>query len=403
MTVRKPLVQVGGTVQEVPAGDTLLAATNPNMPRQLSYSNGGCGAYTVSSVTTTGMSIRIPIRLPAGMTQWRVKLRIYDTKNSTTKTAVTGKKIIYGTQSVSLSGAAAETGSFAGSTATTLVGSDFTINGDGSFYTSGWTSDAADFVGIALTASGSQSWPLGIGRCWYWSNITSGVDPTVAGSAATSTAQWIPIDVEIEFQVTSRQKAGLWIGDSISEGTGATKGAAVSPVSWWRAYPRQWADAAGVLLQSHALYNTFARDWASSSYNLWTRQDTSLGAFDFAVVALGSNDAADTTSRTLAQYQADLMSVVANAQAIIGSGKPVYVLNVLARSLDTAHEAARVSYNDWLAQRPSGIAAVVDVDTAMRNSSASVLDSALCSSDLCHPSWQGSQVLAQVLRSAIPV
>ncbi|MGW5520019.1 SGNH/GDSL hydrolase family protein [Nocardia africana] len=392
-----------------------LLDSGPLITRTLSHSHGGCGAIASPLSVGTSASIRIPVMLPVGTDQWRIKLRIYDTKTPATKTAVTGTKIIHGDATVTTSGAAAETGTYSGSTATTIVGSSFTIPGDGSWYTSPWVTAAGDqfdagkmhLVGVSWTQTAATN-VVSIGRCWYWSNA-NGVDPTVAGSAATVTAQFPPIDYVIEYQCTSSRKAFLCIGDSIMEGTQAsapaTTRSAVGPTSLWRRYTDQWTLMPGVnaLVQNHALYNTNTGDWVNTSYGPWTRQDTSLGQFDGAIVGLGSNDAAGF-STALATYQSNMATILANVQSIIGAGKPIYIMNVTPRNLtaNSSQENARLSYNDWWAALPTSITGVVDADRLFRGTSAPNIDAALSSSDNCHPSYQGSGVLAAALQARIP-
>ena len=381
--------------------------------RILSHSNGGCGTISGASLTVgTTASIRIPVMLPVGTDKWRIKLRIYDTYSSTAKTAITGTKIIHGDAAVDLTGAAAETGSYADGVATTIQSTSFTIPGNGDYWVSDWVTapedqfdaDTRHLVGVSWTQT-SASAALGIGRCWYW-NSANGANPAIAGSAATNMYSYFPIDWVIEYQSTSRRKAFLCIGDSIMEGAQASWGQAISPTSLSRRYTDQWAALPGVnaLVQNHALYNSRADQWQNTAWSPWTRQDTSGGQFDGAIVALGSNDAAGF-STSLANYQTYMATILSNIRTIIGSDKPIWVLNIMPRSLltnGTNPEGARELYNEWLSQRPAGIAGVIDVDTPGRSTSISAIDQVLCSSDKTHPSYQGVGVLTDVLQARIP-
>lgn len=381
----------------------------PLRTRVLSYSNGGLGAPLPSGATITAAaaSFRIIVKLPVATDRWRIKLRNYDTYASVTKTAITGKKIILGTHSRAMTSPAAETGTFAGGTATTIVGSDFPIPGDGGWYTSPWVEAASDqfgentehLVGIAWSHTSSVTMQTGIGRCWYWPNATSGVDPAVAGSAATSQASFVPIDWVIEYETTSRKQAWLVIGDSIPEGTAGGSGVAVSPTSLHRSPVNQWATKAGILAQNMSLYGITAQTLSNPANAAWLRQDTSLGQWDGAIIPLGSNDLG--IGRTLSQLQADVMSVIATTQSIIGAGKPIYLGAVLARGFISGMETARINYNNWIAELPTGVTAAIDSDSPMRTTASNALDAALRTSDGIHPSWQGQTVLATVLRNTV--
>ncbi|MCU1640929.1 MAG: mannuronan epimerase [Nocardia sp.] len=392
---------------------TLAEAQNgiqPSVTRTLSYSNGGLGGLAVT-VSTAAASFRFIVKLPVASTRWRIRLRNYDTFNMATKTVLTGKKILHGDHARSVSTTTPETGNFVGNAATTIVGSDFTIPADGSWYTGPWIAAAGDqfdagvehLVAVAWTAASSITMQTSMGRAWYWSNSTSGVDPTIAGSAAATPQQFIPIDWVIEYESTSSRTAWLCIGDSIMEGLTGDKGATAAAASLYRAaYPRQWEQTAPVLVQSHALATIPASTWANTSHALWTRQDTSQGSFAGAIVGLGSNDIAN--SRTQAQLQADLLTIIANAQSIVGAGKPVFVVNIMPRNwqgVTAPMETIRLAINNWLSTLPGGIVGVIDSDIPMRTVTSYAVDAALVCSDNTHPSTQGVGVLARTIRAYV--
>lgn len=390
--------------------------------RTLSYSNGGqggidvllesngtAGPSTLITVNTT-CSLRIPIRLAADTTQWRLKLRNYNSLTSTAQVSVTMDKIVKGVMAAPVSGVA-QTGTFAGSTATTIDTAQ-TIPGDGSYYTSPWVTAPADqfadgqdhLIGIGFHTSASTSMLVGIGQCWRWTT-TAGTDPTVAGSAAATVASYIPIDWVLEYQTTNSKHAYLIVGDSISEGTAGAPGTLASPTPLWHGFWDQWARRRGdMMVQKHALYASLTQTWASPTYTGWTRQSTTGGLYDGAVIALGANDI--PSGRTLAQLQADYASVIANVQAIVQPGAPIYAVNVLPENLPSiwgsTYETVRLNFNNWLAQLPAGIAAMVNAEVVMRTSSASAIDSALQTGDNVHPSYAGQAHLTDLLLAAIP-
>ncbi|MBF6328716.1 SGNH/GDSL hydrolase family protein [Nocardia transvalensis] len=384
--------------------------------RTLSYSNGGLGG----SVTPTGnpwnsgtaASWRFVVKLPATTTRWRIKLRNYDTPAQATKTTLTGKKIIHGDHNrTSGAGTAGETGSFVGNTASVIVGSDFVVPGDGSWYTSPWVTSADDqfdanrehLIGIAATASSSLSVQSGAGRAWYWTDPATGVDPAIAGSAATNQTTWIPLDWLIEYECTSRRTAYLFVGDSICEGIAGPRGTSgQTPTALWRNYPWQWAARHNALVTNLSLAGITAAYFANPSAGLWTRQDHANAGYDGAVIALGSNDI--SASRTLTQVQSDILTVIANVRTIIGANKPIYLTTVISRSFpgspDT-RESVRLDYNSWLCEQPTGIAGVIDLDAATRGTSTSALwPTYTC--DTIHPSWMGHIRLADAVGAVIP-
>lgn len=410
----------------------------PLLTRTLSSSNGGQGgqqstfgtgtASTIASVTNC--SIRIPFRLPEDTTQWRVKLRNYNASVNGTaaQTAATLDKIVVGQATAQTVGTPGPTGNFLGGAGTTVATSG-TIPGDGTQYVSPWITASGDQVAeqtdwllaIAFHFASAQTMQTGIGRCWRWADTTSAVNPATASSGATSTASWIPIDFVVEYQTTTRKKALLVVGTSISEGTqgpayalgtNATVYQDAAPVPVYDRFWDQWAQRRGdIIPQVHALYGGFAYTWASSSYSGWTRQDTSGGQFDMAVLELGANDVA--AGRTLAQIQADLISCLTNLRAIVGTSVPIYAMNIYPyRGITAASEAIRKQVNSWLSQRPCGIQGIIDIDSEMRvlysstvttnlNQVVSPIDQQL-TCDGVHPSYEGTSKLVDVLMAAIP-
>lgn len=390
-----------------------------DVTRQLCYSNGGQGGQNVyygtstsTQITLTNAGCRIPIRLTANTDWWQLNLRVYDSLLGVAKTPVTGQGIAMGPHAPSAIGVVAGTGSFAGGVAASVVSAPFTIPGDGSFYSSPVVTDPAsqfvdgqDFLlAVAFNAATSTTMQTGIGSCWRWADIASAVNPSIAGSTASSTASWIPIDWVLQYQTTNSKSAFLVIGDSISEGTagpayaltGSMANAAPTPL--WHGQWERWAVARGAMVQKHCLYASTAQAWANPAYNGWTRQYTGAGAFTGAALALGANDI--KAGRTFAQLQADYINCIINLRNIVGAAVPVYALNVMAESMNNPNEGVRLQFNNWLAQLPAGVTEMIDVESEMRSIQTSALDSA-STCDSVHPSHAGQRKLARVLSAAI--
>jgi hypothetical protein len=388
------------------------------LTRQLCYSNGGQGGQnvyygtsTTTQITLTNASLRIPIRLPASTDWWQLNLRVYDALAGVAKTPVTGQGIMMGAHAPAGSGAVAQTGSFTGGVATSVVSSPFTIPGDGTFYSSPQVTttqfqDGQDFlIAVAFNAAASTTMQTGIGSCWRWADTTSAVNPAIAGSTAASTASWIPIDWVLQYQTTNAKDAFLVVGDSISEGTvgpayaltGSMTNAAPTPL--WHGQWERWAARRGdMMVQRHCLYASSAQEWSNPAYNGWGRQYTGGGAFTGAALALGANDIKG--GRTLAQLQADYINCLINLRAIVGGAVPVYALTVMPESMSNPNEGVRLAFNNWLGQLPAGITDVIDVESEMRSTQSSALDSQL-TCDSIHPSHAGQRKLTDVLMGAI--
>lgn len=388
--------------------------------RQLCYSNGGTGGQNVSygtststQITLSAASLRLPIRLLGNTDWWQLNLRVYDSLLGVTKTGVTGQAIMMGAHAPAATGALAQTGSFTGGAATSVVASPFTIPGDGTFYScptvtdpGSQFTDGQDFlVAVAFNPATATTMQTGIGSCWRWADTTSAVNPALAGSTAASTASWIPIDWVLQYQVTNSKNAFLVVGDSISEGTvgpayaisGSMTNAAPTPL--WHGQWERWAARRGdMMVQKHALYASTAQAWANPAYTGWSRQYTGGGAFTGAALALGANDIKG--GRTFTQLQADYINCIINIRNIIGPSAPLYALTVMAESMTSPAEGYRIAFNNWLSQLPYGITEVIDVESGMRSIQTSALDSqSTC--DSVHPSHQGQRHLADLLFAAI--
>lgn len=397
----------------------------PLVTRTLSYSNGGQGSglssyLTTRTVTGTNFGFRMGFRLPADATSYSVKLRNYDQYASANgAAALTLDGMTIGAMTAPSTGAVAQTGNFNGSTGTTLASSG-TIPNTSSFLTvsgSGTLTEGTDYVlGISFHAAASTTLLVGIGQCWYWNNSTSAHNPATAASGATSAAQFIPLDVVIEYTTTNRKRAVIVFGDSIPEGAQginyyANGSANLQPTPLHLGFLEQWARRRGdVMLQRHCLFASTAQMWANSSYGGYSRMSTSGAAWDAAFITLGCNDlAGGTTFSTLQGYYT---SVISNVRAIVGNSVPLYALNIMPESFATgtnSKESYRYNMDGWLSQLPAGVTACVDLDSAVRGWASTggalatnTMDLAL-SSDGIHPSYQGSTRLADAVMAAVQI
>lgn len=436
MVARTPLVMVGGTVQELPAADTLINTNAPGPLRRLSYSNGGqcSGLSSYLSVTRTPAAgttfgFRMPVRLLADTTRWRAKVRFYDQYLSAAGARpLTLTGMAWGPMAAGSAGTDGLSGNFAGGTATTITSTAQPIPNDGSFLTLDWVtaggtqySDGNDFcLALGFTAAASTTLLVGVGQSWFWNNATSALNPSVAASSATTAAQFPPLDVVIEYETTTRKRAYLVLGDSIPEGAqgiayytnlNASNQPTVNlqPTPLHLGYFEQWAARAGVMVQRNCLFGSTAQQWASPSFGGYGRMDASLGQWDGAFLTLGCNDiAGGTTYSTLLGYYA---SCIANLRALIGNTVPLYLVNIMPENFPTganSKELYRLQMNGYLGRKPAGTNGTIDADSAVRGwltsaagVSSSNMDYAL-SCDGIHPSYQGSVRLADAVAAAVP-
>ncbi|WP_280455565.1 SGNH/GDSL hydrolase family protein [Nocardia brasiliensis] len=397
------IADIAGLQTALDAKQALPASRTFTLP----HSNGGLGGSVATSLSSaTAGSDRFVVKLPLNATRWRIKLRNYD-YNQTAKTAATLKKLVVGKHSRATTGTALETGSFVSNAATTIVSTDQTIPGNGTWYTSPWVTAAGDvfedgvefLVGFGWTISPSTVVQCGAGRSWHWTNSTSGTDPTVAGSGATQT--YIPFDWVIEYEVTTRHKVTLVIGDSISEGILGSNSALAS-TSLWRNPFWLWADRTDRLIVNLSLAGVGLTHFATtpSTNYLWTRQDLSTSNYtiDEVVISAGSNDFSPA-GRSLAQMQADTLTIVSHLRTTLGITAPIYLATIIARG--STNDSVRLSWNEWVSQIPTFAADVIDFDGALRGTTAQNLVDQY-NPDSIHPSWLGAIAMADKLCQVLP-
>lgn len=409
MAERLPLVPgTGGTLAELPDADTLRKdlGVAERVLTGLTHTNGGLGgtAATTLSAATAG-SYRFIVNLPFGVTRWRLHLRNWEYAQ-TSKTAATLKTLIAGFHAPLTTGTGLDTGDYQGSSATTVVSTDQTIPGtSGTWYTAPWVStvgatpDGSNqlLIGVGYTFGASTALQTGAGRAWHWTNATSAVNPATAASG--STQQYVPFDYKFEYDVTTRRKIVLVIGDSIHEGiTGSNTALSSTPL--WRNAVETWAARTNRIIVNLSLAGIALTHFATtpSTNYLWTRRDLTAHPIDEIIIAAGSNDF--SSSRTLAQMQADVLTILTHLRTTLGLTAPVYFGTLLARG--ATGDAVRLTYHEWISQLPFATAGVIDFAGATRGVSAQAIW-AEYESDTIHPSWYGNKAMAGELIRMLPL
>ncbi|MBF6277072.1 SGNH/GDSL hydrolase family protein [Nocardia nova] len=400
------------------AVDDVDAARVTDLPtrkvtRIVSYCNGGMGGSVPNTTTTvnTQAGFRFAVRLPVNSIRWRFRCRNYDMFQSATRTAPTGKGIKFGQAELVTTGAGTTsyTGNFVGSTATTIVGSDFTIPGDGTWYASDWVTDPASqfvagthhLVAIGYTVPSSTAVLNTWGECFYWSSYTSALDPTVTAGSTIPTG--IPLDFVIEYECVSSRSAWLVIGDSIAEGVTGNRGNSTTParvpIPTWRNYPNLWAARNNALVCNMSLAGMQTWQYMPATWpQFFSRMDLASAKLDGAFIATGSNDLyAATPTRTLAQFQGDIANLVAQVRTTIGSDKPIYYGAIIPRTSNTIRNQA----NDWLASLPYGAAGFVDFNAVMSTTLDATALPADLTTDSIHPTFKGLEHMAAAMGGVV--
>lgn len=375
----------------------------PLTTRRLTFTNGGQGGTVTTSLTSvTAGSFRVPVRLPVTTRRWRLKLRNY-LQPSTAQTTLNGTQVKFGKAARLANGNADETGNWDGAPQT-LVNSAFTIPANGTFYYSPWFENAdqqfqagqVHLLALGFT-SASNTLRTSQGKSFWWANATSGLDPAITSGSSSA---YIPMDFQIEYEVTTDRPAYLFIGDSIMEGvTGAigTSSSNIVPTPLHHSYPYMWAERHGGLAVNIALAGIMASQYGDliGYQQLWTRVDHSLANYDGVVIGLGSNDA--SSSRTLAQFQTDIANVVAGVRQYVSQTVPLYFVDVLPRASASNYGG----YNDWyVTNYPHNAAGVVEMNGPMRASGTAMESWYTC--DNIHLSYYGLERAADILSGVLP-
>lgn len=362
--------------------------------KRATMGTGGGGTDSTFTIPIAGGTCRVPFRFGMKVARFRAKIRSFDTISQTAGPVMTGKGITYGLASTS--GNDFETFAFAGSSSTPIVSSDFTIPGDGSWYTSPWVTantptPLSDWLlGVAFVpASGAAAVvPRGTGRVsWFDSNTTTALN---SASSPTAVLGSVPLEYAIEYEFVSDHRVVACIGDSITKGVGG-KVSDSDPGASQPEY-KSWPAMAGVRQRftpvNLALSGTEASQWLIPTWDRWTRYDLTTTIPDAAYIGFGSNDV--NSSTPLATFQANLRTVVANMRAKIGNDKPIYLGTITPRNFDTTREALRQDYNKWLRTGPFRVAGVLDFDKVLRNEAApATVITDYFNSDNTHPSRAG--------------
>lgn len=403
--------------------------TRPTVTRVMSYSNGGMFS-TIPELTPANLGPaggwRQPMRIAAYTTRWRLRVRNFNGRDNSAENPLTGKKIIFGDELLNPTAVPAlGTGNFTGSpgSATTIIDADFAIPGNGEWYVTPWIEDsnlqfgadksrllALSFTSVGGSASMGHTL-MGAGFVYWWQDATSAVDATrLTGTVTAAIGTYIPLDWVIDYEVTSDQKAFLFIGDSITEGISGGKGLGSAPNGVWRSAPQIWGRRNNVLVANMSLAGALTQNFHNPNFSIWKRFDHDNAKYDGAVIALGSNDCANVSAGTgasLAVMQSNILEIIAKAKSLMGPDKPVYVSNITCRSdgtMTATEDDQRLAYNQWLSQLPSGlIAGVIDAEGATRGDfgvSPKALNPAH-STDLVHMSYAGLVALSYAYDEAI--
>lgn len=381
--------------------------------KRVYYNPGGQWTGNMGSTTVQSCGLRMLVKVPENTTRWRFVARNFDVSNPAggAEQALTGTGLVIGLSAYGADGV--RTHNFEGGVGTTLIGTNFPIPGDGSFFVSDWFTAAnqqlqaaTEYVlAVGYTRPTSGAVKNAVGQCYRWTTAASALNPAITSGGITTTLG-TPLDWGIEYEVDTSRKHFFLVGDSIAEGitgiSGGTNNTAWRQVPLWTAWPRQWAEGHDALVTMLAVNGFAAANYASASFDvMFDRFDWAAMKIDGVILALGAND---VISQTLAQFQASISSINDKITARVGHQAPTWMCTVIPRNgLDGTQNTRRRSYNTWMFEQfPFGIAGVIDADYRFRVSSAQEdTYTPELYTDGIHASLRGLQVYASVAGATV--
>lgn len=401
---------VGATGATGPSGATgLVGATGPSGPagpaagdtdlpggfiagttRRAAF-GWGCGNQDVwpAGSFDTGHQ-RLPVVLPVATTRWRLRIRNATMFGTVQPGEINVNGVWIGQAERTASGYAGASGdlsgNFAAAPAQALTAFSTPANGDE--YVTSWVTSGAHqlsahmpyLVSMGWTLTGSFAVHNGSGGMWY--SYTAG--DASATSPSLSHAGNVAFAVTLEYEFDGTNRVGVIIGDSLIEGATA----ALNINSYHQVASRR----ANTPIALAGAYGAMTWDWMND-YNTdaWNRITNAGLTLDFAIIALGSNDA--SLSVALATYQSRLKAIADNARNVWGV-RDVYFVTVTPRGLAGGAETARTAYNAWLATLSTK---VFDISTLLADPSNSSILLAAYDDDGIHWNILGNYRASQAL------
>jgi lysophospholipase L1-like esterase len=172
---------------------------------------------------------------------------------------------------------------------------------------------------------------------------------------------WYDIRLEYEYVPDNSALAnlvGLVVGDSIAGGyqnVGGDGGA----YSAYEAWPGVAGLRMGHPIMGAAMAGAISSSFATITNFSWTRLNLATTIPDYAIIALGVNDA--TSKTVLATYEDNITKLI--EKLVNEKGIPsIYLATICPSELVAENEALRVSYNKFLRSLPAGAQGVVELD-----------------------------------------
>ncbi len=312
-----------------------LPNASPANTRQSTLVISGEGSAG-SATTWADHCQRFGFQLPSTTTQWRLRIR---NNNCLANTTVAGAMSLIGVAIGAIKNSdLGWSGAFASAptTISEIVAATIDPGAIGAEYVSPWVTSANEQFtafkqyGISIginagatptTANGSPN-QLGYGAGTS-ANFAQTAMPGVSFASYLSL-----LDIRMEYQFVGSNLIGFCIGDSLSAGV-LSGGFGGTPKFGLMGPGNKMHEMAGIKSGIHMINGGVTAfqtsNWITQANLCWSRFDLATNPPDFAVILIGSNDAA-TGPTGLATYQANIQSIITILNGL-GISK-VYMLTI---------------------------------------------------------------------------
>lgn len=299
-------------------------------------------------------SFRLPVKLAAPVTRWRLCVSTMHMRNN----SGTGAQVALANVRYGLHGGG---GAFA-SASSLYYGSNVTCPADGTVQKLPWVSYPFG-EDKELLIHFDYSTPNGVQSVkWYGHGFSVPAGNATTQAPAATKEQKVPLDWWIEVETPATTPVVGAIGDSLTCGQGAVD-------SLQNSWLSQYCRAKKALPMHYALAGDTMARWIGLTKNHLIHR-MQAGTPDVVIMAMGSNDLA--TGATLADMQTRFAGMVKIAQSISPN---VHAMTIFPREAWAAGaDQARNDYNAWLKLQTTTVRDVHDAAAALTDTDGTMIN-----------------------------
>lgn len=334
------------------------------------------GGGTSATWHATEGGVRIPVKIGAEVTRYRIHLRNINPRDGKPGTGTVQVPNIYIGKHL---GGGQVDGAYA------RIGGGY--ESDGGEMVTSWVNapiEAGVEYLLAYEWSSTASPRSVVGGGW----TTDTRSETTSNSAETPRRSSLPLDVWIEAEVAHTSPVVAVFGDSIASGTGADL-----PV--YNSWLSQWCRANAAIPVHYSAHGDSMSGWADTEQYKWQRWQH-LDRPDAVIHAMGSNDVFAGTSES--ELRNLHTSSVESLRSLVSGA--VYSATILPRNSSTgADEDARRSFNLWLKTTPNEARDAFDFVPAVSDDDETIRTA--LTGDGTHPNTDGYGLMASAVNRPI--